>query len=111
MCQPPRIRQLPVENAGEPRAGGIVASAPVAGSNPVAPNRNPRATDAEATAPQLDRKDRQSHRALAALVFDCRASASATLRLTARKLSGLTEIESIPQSTRNSANSGWSLGA
>jgi len=30
---------------------------------------------------------------------------------TAAKLSGLTEIESIPQPTRNSANSGWSLGA
>lgn len=33
-------------------------------------------------------------------------SAAATLRFTERKLSGLTEIESMPHSTRNSANSG-----
>ena len=35
-----------------------------------------------------------------------RDSASATWVFTARKLSGTTEIESMPQSTRNSANSG-----
>jgi len=34
------------------------------------------------------------------------SSAAATWRLTARKLSGVTETESIPHSTRNSANSG-----
>ena len=39
------------------------------------------------------------------------ASRAATRCFTARKLSGLTEIESMPHSTRNSANSGWSLGA
>ena len=33
-------------------------------------------------------------------------SASATWRLTAMKLSGLTEIESMPHSTRKAANSG-----
>ena len=37
-------------------------------------------------------------------------SARATCSLTRMKLSGVTEIESIPQSTRNRANSGWSLG-
>ena len=35
-----------------------------------------------------------------------RASAAATWRLTATKLSGLTDIESMPHPTRNSANSG-----
>ena len=39
------------------------------------------------------------------------SSAAATRRLTAMKLSGLTDIKSIPHATRNSANSGWSLGA
>ncbi len=39
------------------------------------------------------------------------ASAAATLRFTAMKLSGLTDTESMPHATRNSANSGWSLGA
>ena len=38
-------------------------------------------------------------------------SAAATWRFTAMKLSGVTERESIPHVTRNSANSGWSLGA
>ena len=36
----------------------------------------------------------------------CYFSASATWRFTAMKLSGLTEIESMPHSTRNAANSG-----
>ena len=39
------------------------------------------------------------------------ASAAATLRFTAMKLSGLTGHGIDAASTRNSANSGWSLGA
>src|SRR3546814_10400949 len=38
-------------------------------------------------------------------------SAAATSRFTAMKLSGLTDIESIPHATRNAAKAGWSLGA
>ncbi len=38
-------------------------------------------------------------------------SAAATSRLTAMKLSGVTEIESMPHPTRNRAKAGWSLGA
>ena len=43
--------------------------------------------------------------------MDIPNSAAATRRLTAMKLSGLTDMESMPHATRNSANSGWSLGA
>jgi hypothetical protein len=35
--------------------------------------------------------------------------AAATVRLTAMKLPGLTDAESIPHSIRNAANSGWLL--
>jgi hypothetical protein len=38
--------------------------------------------------------------------FSIIASVAATFSLTAMKLSGLTEMESMPQRTRNSANSG-----
>jgi hypothetical protein len=38
-------------------------------------------------------------------------SLARTCFLTSRKLSGLTEIEVIPHSTRKAANSGWLLGA
>ena len=42
----------------------------------------------------------------APLPAHCRASASATCRITFMTLSGLREMESMPQETRNSANSG-----